>query len=178
MSKRNFRLVRDIAIAVAIIVIFLQLIGPSIVIEHSMENTLHSHDYVFFAKQAYTFGDAHFGDIIVFRTALDDKHEGKKTLIKRIIGIPGDTVEIKSNAVYRNGVPLNEPYTKDGYTSGEMTKMIIPEGYYFVMGDNRAVSKDSRDPDVGLVSESNIRGKVIFRLFPLSDIGPIQKIQD
>jgi len=165
--------VRDIVIAFVIIIVILQFIKPTIVFEHSMEDTLHPDDYVFLDKQAYRFGDINYGDIIVFSSNLPDDHGLPKNLIKRVIGKPGDTIEVKDDAVYRNGVRLVEPYTKDGTTLGEMDLITIPPDEYFAMGDNRQVSKDSRSPDVGCVPRDKIEGKVIFRLFPISSAGSV-----
>jgi abortive infection bacteriophage resistance protein len=73
--------------------------------------------------------------------------------------------------VYRNGQVLAEPYTRDGYTNGGMDETVVPEGELFLLGDNRVVSIDSRDPSVGFVSEDLIVGKAVLRLFPFNQIG-------
>ncbi|MDR0875710.1 MAG: signal peptidase I [Clostridiales Family XIII bacterium] len=166
--------VRDIAIAFAILILILQFVRPTLIFEHSMENTLHPQDYVFLAKQAYTFGEVEQGDILVFKSVLLDDHGTNKNLIKRVIGLPGDVIEIKDSAVYRNGERLVEPYTKDGVTEGVMAPVTVPEDEYFVMGDNRRVSLDSRREEVGCVPEENLVGKVIFRLFPISTAGVVK----
>ena len=166
-------LLRDILIAVGVIILVLQFIKPTIVFEHSMEDTLHPEDYVFLARQAYTFGDVKFGDIVVFQSTLLDDRGVRKNLIKRVIGLPGDTISIQDDAVYRNGDRLYEPYTKDGVTLGEMATVTVPNDAYFVMGDNRLVSTDSRSAVVGFVHEDSLEGKVFFRLFPISSAGRI-----
>ena len=172
-TKTGLLLVRDIAVAFVIILIILQFIKPTIVFEHSMENTLHPEDYVFLAKQAYYFGNVEYGDIVVFSSSLIDDHGMQKNLIKRVIGKPGDVIEIKDDAVFRNGKRLFEPYTKDGLTQGEMAPVTVPKGSYFVLGDNRQQSNDSRRADVGFVPKDNLQGKVIFRLFPISHAGSL-----
>ena len=164
-------LLRDIAIALVVIVVILQFIKPTIVFEHSMEDTLHPEDYVFLAKKAYVFGKIEFGDIVVCDSMLVDERGVSKNLIKRVIGLPGDVLSVKDGAVYRNGERLEEPYTKDGVTHGEMAQITVPEGSYFLLGDNRDVSMDSRNDRIGFVAEDEIQGKVFFRLFPISNAG-------
>ena len=174
VGKSALLLLRDIGIAIGVIILVLQFVKPTIVFEHSMEDTLHPDDYVFLARQAYTFGgEVEHGDIVVFESVLMDVHGSNKNLIKRVIGIPGDIISIKDDAVYRNGERLVEPYTKDGRTSGEMEPITVPNGAYFVMGDNREVSTDTRNELVGFVPRDKIIGKVIFRLFPVSRAGRI-----
>jgi signal peptidase I len=165
---------RDIAIALVIAIIIMQFIKPTIVREHSMMNTLQPNDYIFLSKQAYTFGEVKHGDIVVFHSELEDKDGVKKNLIKRVIGLPGDSIAIHDGSVYRNGEALSEPYTREGYTDGFMEERTVPEGELFLMGDNRQQSTDSRSSDVGFVSEEMLVGKAVFRLFPIGDIGTIK----
>ena len=173
-AKRSaLLLLRDIGIAVGVIILILQFVKPTIVFEHSMEDTLHPEDYVFLARQAYTFGDVKFGDVVVFESTLLDERGERKNLIKRVIGVPGDVISIQDEAVYRNGERLSEPYTKDGVTVGQMAPVTVPEESYFLMGDNRQVSTDSRSEAIGFIHEDRLAGKVIFRLFPLSTAGRI-----
>ena len=172
--KNSLLLLRDVLIAVAVLIVILQFYKPTIVFEHSMEDTLHPEDYVFLAKKAYVFGEVEYGDIVVFESRLMDERFRPKSLIKRVIGLPGDIIEIKDENVYRNGERLDEPYTKDGITPGELTAVTVPEESIFVLGDNRIVSMDSRVASVGFVSLDTVSGKVIFRLFPLSTAGVIR----
>lgn len=163
--------IKDIGIAVIIGILLLQVIKPTIVKEHSMEPTLHSNDYIFLSKQAYRFGTPEYGDIIVFHTDLTREDGKEKLLIKRIVALGGDTVSITGGVVYRNGEPVNEAYTLDGYTATEMEEITVPEGHAFVMGDNRQNSIDSRDPRVGFLDLGEVVGKAVFRLYPFRDIG-------
>ena len=173
VGKNTLLLLRDIAIAAIIIVVILQFIRPTIVFEHSMDDTLHPEDYVFLSKKAYSFSDVKLCDIIVFSSELVDERGVEKYLIKRVIGLPGDEMEIKEDAVYRNGERLFEPYTKEGLTVGEMAPVTVPPDSYFVLGDNRQQSRDSRSAEVGFITKEQLMGKVVFRLFPISHAGKI-----
>lgn len=170
-----FTWVRDIAIAVAIALVISYFVTPTIVQEHSMEDTLHNNDYLILNKAAYKFGgEPQYGDIVVFKSNIVNEQNGEdKLLIKRVIAKGGDTVSINNGVVYRNGEALDEPYTKDGYTNGGMDETVVPEGKLFLCGDNRLVSLDSRSSEVGFVDESAVIGKAVFRLFPFSDFGGI-----
>ena len=95
------------------------------------------------------------GDVIVFRF---DKI--KSFLMKRIIGIPGDEISFSENAIYVNGVPYWERDESDQGEEGELVTCQVPEGHYFVLGDNVTVSVDSRNPDIGCVSADLIIGKI------------------
>ncbi len=168
--------IKDIGLAVVAAVIILQLIQPTIVREHSMQNTLQENDYLFIYKLAYKLGgEPQFGDIVVFQSDLQGVNGKDKLLIKRVIGRPGDTIKISGGMVYLNGEAISESYLKDGYTSGEIEELVIPDGYYFMMGDNRLGSADSRDPRIGLVSGDTFMGKAVFRLFPFNTIGGLYK---
>ena len=162
---------KDILLAVAVAVVILQFIRPTIVKEFSMMDTLHENDYLIVSKQAYLFGKVQYGDIIVFNTNLETTNGEKKRLIKRVIGLPGDTIEIKDGKVYRNEELLTEDYIFEQYTSGLVKPTVIPEGKIFVMGDNRQNSADSRDERIGMVNEKAIYGEAILRLYPLNKIG-------
>ena len=165
--------IKDLGTAVIIALIFLQLITPTLVREHSMENTLFQNDYLIVSRRHYSwFGqNVERGDIIVFDSDLTTQFGFKKMLVKRIIGIPGDTVSISNGKVYVNGTETDQSYTKDGYTAGAMAEVTVPEGCIFVLGDNRQNSTDSRRESVGFVPISKLRGKVVLRLFPLNRAG-------
>ena len=163
--------IRDIIIAFILAALVLCLFKPVIVKQHSMEPNFYAGDYLIVARQAYSFNSKpETGDVVVFKTELTDEEGNNKNLIKRIIGTPGDTVEIRDGYVYINGAALDEPYLMDQGVSGEMDEITIPEGMYFCCGDNRAVSNDSRGSSVGLVAEDDIIGKVVLRLFPFDKI--------
>lgn len=166
--------IRDIVIAVVLAFILMQFINPTMVRQESMESTLHDGDYIFISKRAYSFGDVKHGDIIVFQTDEEDDNGNDKKLIKRAIGLPGDTLEIRDGKVILNGKQLDEDYIKEPYTDEEVAEIQIPEGKLFAMGDNRAASRDSRDPSIGLVDMDELRGKAVFRVYPFGDFGTIK----
>lgn len=163
--------VRDIVIAIIIAAIILFFFKPIIIQQESMQPTFYSNDYVVVSKQSYSiFGDIERGDVIVFRSSLLDENGDQKSLIKRVIGLPGDTIEIKNGYVILNGVTIQENYLAEQGVSGEMEQITVDEGKIFVMGDNRAVSQDSRSPEVGQVDQDTVIGKVVLRIFPLDSI--------
>lgn len=114
----------------------------------------------------YLFHPPKRGDVVVFRYPRDPNRD----FIKRIIGIPGDTVQIDQGMVSVNGVLLDEPYINEGSTFS-LEPRTVPPNSYFVMGDNRPNSSDSRN--WGFVPEENIIGKAMFSYWPLSDLGGI-----
>ncbi|MCB6992096.1 signal peptidase I [bacterium 210820-DFI.6.37] len=164
-------LIRDIIVALVIVIAITMVIKPTIVKESSMQPTLYENNYLLVNKQAYRFGDEKRGDIIVFKSDLENENGDKKLLIKRIIGLPGDTITIQNGTVTLNGVQLQEDYTLEGETPGELIDFTVPEGKLFVMGDNRRVSVDSRSEEVGCVDESQVMGKAFVRLYPFNEIG-------
>ena len=162
---------KEILIAVIIAAIILTFIKPIIVRQSSMEPTFYNGDYIFISKQAYTlFGDVERGDVIVFHTRLVDENNEDKNLIKRVIGMPGETVEITDGYVYIDGKQLDEPYVMEQGISGDMEAVTVPEGEVFAMGDNRRVSQDSRDPVLGCIDQEEILGKVVMRVYPFSEL--------
>ena len=148
----------------------------SVVIGHSMNPLLHDKDNLIVEKVSYYFRDPARFDIIVFRIPGDSKEH----FIKRIIGLPGETVQIKDGAVYINGELLSEDiYGKDpirlGYTASQ--PVTLGEDEYFVMGDNRNNSKDSRSAEIGPVKKSQFLGRAWFRFWPFKSTGLLTKLQ-
>jgi len=163
--------IKDILIAVVIALLIMTFLKPTIVKENSMQPTLNSNNYIFLSKQAYRFSQPKAGDIIVFHTDLTTLDGKEKLLIKRVIAIPGDVITIEDGKVYVNEILKDEPYIHEGDTPGYLENFVVPEGEVFVMGDNRGVSIDSRDPRVGCVEIKEIVGKAFFRLYPFNSIG-------
>ena len=172
--------VRDIAIAIVIALAISMVIKPTVVKESSMEPNFYQNDYIFLNRLAYKFGHGpEKGDVIVFRShsknLLDNKGKNK-LLIKRVIGVPGDTINISDGEVYINGELDDQSYTNDGETTGTVKDLKVPEGKLFCMGDNRFVSVDSRSKDVKFVDQDTIVGKAVFRLFPLGKMGVLHNV--
>lgn len=151
------------------------IIQPFIVDGGSMIPTFHNKEFLLVDKISYRLGDPNRGDVAIFKLyeGANDQYGGKY-LIKRIIGLPGERVSIKDGVttIYNKenpeGFVLNESYVtyKDIYKNVDIT---LDEGHYFMMGDNRTQSYDSRD--WGPLDEENLKGQVLFRLYPVSEIG-------
>lgn len=171
--------IKDIIIAVVIALVVIQFIKPTIVKEMSMEPNFYENDYLFVSKQSYKlFGEPKRGDVVVVHSALVQDNGQEKLLIKRIIGLPGDRIDITEGKVYINGTEMTQDFTKDGVTNGEISGLVVPEDELFCLGDNRLVSIDSRDPDVGCVPLDDVVGKVVLRLYPFNKIGTIDNPLD
>lgn len=130
----------------------------------SMENTLQVEDHVMGFRLAYLFSEPKRYDVVMF-VAPD---EPDKDYIKRVIGLPGETVTIKNGRVYINDskVPLDEPYLKETPVNMGDGVYEVPEGCYFMLGDNRNNSKDSRMWENKYVKKENILAKALFRFYP------------
>jgi signal peptidase I len=131
----------------------------------SMEPSLKSGEFVIVNRLAYRFGDPQYGDVVVFHFPGDPGQE----YIKRIIGLPGDTIQVSDGIVYVNDHPLNEPYiaAKPRYQGN----WIVPQDHLFVLGDNRNNSSDSHN--WGAVPMENVIGKAFFVYWPPMDWGVI-----
>ena len=168
------------AVAFALMVFFvcyLVLFQPNQVKGHSMEPTFHDGEYIFTDKISYKIGQPARGDVVVFRSPKNAEVD----YIKRIVGLPGEKVKISGGKVYVNDQRLDESiylassvYTGPQNFLTEGREIIVPTGKYFVMGDNRPGSSDSRD--FGPVTPSEFIGKVFFRYWPLNRLGRIEGI--
>jgi signal peptidase I len=159
---------------VAAILIRSFVVQPFYIPSGSMEPTLQIHDRVLVNKLAYDFHSVHRGDIVVFSRPPNDAESGINDLIKRVIGLSGETISTRLGHVYINGRVLNEPWLpKDQLPvpagGCPLTTTKIPPGDYYVMGDNRGDSADSRC--FGPISGHLIIGRAFIRVWPLSRIG-------
>jgi signal peptidase I len=132
----------------------------------SMNPTLYEGQMLVISKINYFIGDPQRGDIIV----LKDEAENK-LLIKRVIGLPGEEIQVQNGKVYIDTKELQPDYTSFPTYAYTQDTWTLPQGEYFVMGDNREHSRDSRSEDVGLVARTNIIGKAVFRIWPLNKLG-------
>jgi signal peptidase I len=164
-----FTWVRDIAIALLAVWIIITFVGQMTnVIGESMMPTLKDGDRVVIDKLSYRFGEPDRFDIVVFPY----KKNPSLNYIKRIIGLPGDTVDIQEGKVVVNGERVDAEMGFDLIEDyGDNLPLTVPDGEYFVMGDNRNNSSDSRYSDVGTIKKSDIIGRALWRIWPLSSIG-------
>jgi signal peptidase I len=132
----------------------------------SMEKTLLVDDRVLVNKLAYKMGDVDRGDVVVFKRPPKETDTSIKDLIKRVVGLPGETIEARNGVVYINSVALAEPYLQPGMPTNELPPTVVPEGTYFVMGDNRTNSFDSRRFDP--IPDDLLVGRAEARIWPLS----------
>ena len=156
------------AALIAAIVIKTFLIQAFYIPSASMEHTLNIQDRVLVNKLSYRLHDVHRGDIVVFERPPNDVGQ-IRDLIKRVVGLSGETVEGHDGSVYVNGRQLREPYLEQGITTADFSPQRIPDGYVWVMGDNRGNSSDSRV--FGAIEESSIVGRAFVRVWPLSAVG-------
>jgi signal peptidase I len=161
-------ILREVALTLILaIIIFLLLhatVQSFVIYENCMEPNFHEGERLLVNKVVYHFTDPKRGDVIILHPPLDPE----AVYIKRIIALPGDTVEVKGGAVYVNGTKLDEPYVKEppSYTF-PLTK--VPENEYFVLGDNRNIANDSHKG--WTVPRKNIIGKAWFSYWPSSEWG-------
>lgn len=176
--RESFKLVRDIFLVLAVVFLLLVFVAQPVVVEGtSMLPQLHDGERLIVNKLIYyrlknvSWGHIERGDIVVFWYPNDPD----KSYVKRIIGLPGDTVEIRNGTVYVNDEEMHEDYIDANFnkSGANHRREKVKEHYYFVMGDNRDNSSDSRY--WGLVPEKYIYGKVFFRYWMPSNMGFVPK---
>lgn len=178
LMTESFKLIRDIILVVAILGLAIVFIAQPVVVEgNSMYPQLHDGErlivnkLIYYKLEGVSWGHIQRGDIVVFWYPKDPD----KSYVKRVIGLPGDTVEMRNGKVFINGQEMDEKYLDPSVNqaASSFTAKKVEEHYYFVMGDNRDNSSDSRI--WGLVPEKYIYGKVFFRYWVPSNIGFVTK---
>lgn len=161
IKKSLFEYIKVIIITVALTLAVLYFIQISRVIGASMEPTYHNGNIILVDKVFYKQGKPSYNDIVVVSYHVSP---GEDQIIKRVVGLPGDHLEMKDNKLYRNGELLDEDYIKEPMVGNENFAYDIPEGKVFVMGDNRNNSIDSRM--IGYVDfDDQVVGRVFFKVF-------------
>ncbi len=168
-ARRRRKIFREIVSWVWVIIFALVIallidsfvVANAVVPTGSMESTVPAGSRIMGFRLAYTFSDPQRGDIVIFKFPDDESVD----YLKRIIGLPGETVEIIDGKVYIDGMLLKEDYL-DGTAVGDYGPYEVPEGCYFMLGDNRNVSADSRSWDNTYVKREAIIAKAIFMYYP------------
>jgi signal peptidase I len=171
LSSVIFRFVKDVVetILPALVIAFLvtHFLGErTIVYGQSMQPNLYPNQQLIIDKLSYRFHTPKRGDIVVINV-----RSSEIPYIKRVIGLPGEVLEVRDNRVYIDGKVLSEDYIAE-ITQGDFGSVTIPDNHVFVMGDNRSSSRDSRT--VGTIPIDDIIAKAWFRIWPLGDIGLIR----
>ena len=161
---------RDLAISVGASALIITCVYQPVRVEGtSMAPRLHDQDRLFINKFVYRFERIERGDVVVFRYPGDPE----KSYIKRVIALPGDSLRIADGVVFVNGRALAEPYVPPLYEDGRsLTEETLPAGAYWVMGDHRSISSDSRD--FGPVARGYIYGKAAFVYWPADGAGIVR----
>jgi signal peptidase I len=166
----GWKWLREITISLGVSVFFIVFLYQPVRVEGtSMMPGLADQERIFINKFAYRMEAIERGDVVVFRYPGD----ASKNYIKRIVGVPGDRVEIFRGEVYVNGRRLEEPYLPPQFRDERsMSEVTVPEGGYFVLGDHRNLSSDSRD--FGMVERGAIFGKAVFAYWPTGMMGRLR----
>jgi len=161
---------RDIIISVVVSYFIITFLYQPVKVEGtSMAPWLHDQDRLVINKFEYDFEKIKRNDVVVFYYPRDTR----LSYIKRVIALPGDTIYIDDGQVFVNGKPIVEPYVPENYRDvSSMGPLLVPEGEYFVMGDHRSISSDSRD--FGPVDRELIYGKAAFVYWPMEQVGVVR----
>lgn len=167
----GFELIQTVVLALAIFVVIYFLAAQLHQVQgSSMENNFLDGEYILTEKISYRFRDPKRGEVIIF-----DAPNSPREYIKRVIGLPGEEIKVSNGSIYINGQKLVENYlsvpTYGGNSLREGKPIVIPANYFFVMGDNRERSSDSRE--FGPISKSTIIGRAAFVFWPLRKLGVI-----
>ncbi|TGA99291.1 signal peptidase I [Sporolactobacillus shoreae] len=181
--KEIWSWIKAIVIALIVVALVRQFVFSNYIVKgESMMPTLQDGNRLIVSKIGYTFGQPHRFDIIVFHATPTDDY------VKRVIGLPGDTIVYKNDQLYVNGKPVSEPYLNryksrlpkgtdltNNFSLQSLTGSVrVPKGELWVMGDNRQNSEDSRY--FGFISEKKVVGRVAFRYWPMGEWGTVNLV--
>lgn len=165
---KNKKFIKEIVFYASVIVIALLIryfVGGTMFVQgDSMTNTFQNHDIVVEEKISYYFSEPKYGDVVIVNDVINpfENTGEKKRLIKRVIGVPGDTIEVKNGVLLRNGKKIDEPYIKEKMEQ-DVDQVKVKKGTYYVMGDNRNNSLDSRI--LGSIPKDRIDGRIVLELW-------------
>ena len=169
-----FDFLQGIVVVMALLVmVYLFIMSPQEINGASMEPNFHNGEYILTNKILYKFRNPIRGDVVIFKSPMNKEID----YIKRVIGLPGDTVSLHDNSLWVNGEKVEEPYLAQGTTIfggsylAEGASIVVPPGTYFVCGDNRPHSSDSRE--FGPIAKEDFIGVAVFRYFPFSQLGSV-----
>ncbi|WP_455716411.1 signal peptidase I [Anaerosporobacter sp.] len=174
-DKKKVSFLKELLIWICIFLICFKVV-PTYILERtlvkgsSMQNTLQNKEQLMVEKLTYQFSDPKRFDIVILMPFGDDVDE---YFIKRVIGLPGETIQIEDEKIYINGKILEENYGKEPIQDGGIATepLTLADNEYFVMGDNRNGSNDSRADYIGPIKRELIKGKAFVRIWPLNKIG-------
>lgn len=178
-EKKSMPIVLQLVFLVVMVVVLRNVMGTVLVKGSSMEPNFNHGDLVFINKLSTSIGSPDYGDVVICKL---EEGAGYENIIKRVIGLPGDEINIVENEedeevydLYVNGEYIEEDFLGEPMmTDGNIEYPFeVPENSYFVMGDNRNESLDSRKESVGAIHKDHLMGKVVLRLYPFSDFGLI-----
>lgn len=174
MNEKVINVLKDVGgyvlIILAVIVIRVFIFDPVRVDGPSMDTTLQDGEVLILNKVKYRKHDIERYDVVVV-------NDGDKKIIKRVIGLPNETIEIKNNKVYANGLELDNSFASTETNDFNLTDIglkKIPADSYFVLGDNRRISHDSRYADIGTIKKDQIVGKATIVVWPIKKIGIVK----
>lgn len=172
--KEIFEMLLYFFIVIISVLLIHQFVGQQIEVSgSSMESTLHNKDHLILEKVSYEIDTPKRYDIIVFRPYSDEKDT---YYIKRVIGLPGETLQIKGSDIYINNSLLEEKYGNNPIADGGIADepVVLGKDEYFLLGDNRNNSKDSRDQSIGPVKRKAIIGRAWVRIWPFNKFGILE----
>jgi signal peptidase I len=168
--KEFWSFMRTLVLAVVVALLLNNFVITVVTVEGaSMEPTVYTEDRVLMQRVSRWFSLPSRGDIVVCHIPQLDE----KDVIKRVIGLPGETVEMRKGIVYIDGQPLEEPYLTGNVDNRDLDPVTVQEGYIYVLGDNRSISLDSSSSLVGQIPADQILGITMVRIWPLNEIGAL-----